>query len=275
MVEELSAVVYVESGVRGSCTAGDTAVIETWDIAKTYRAPFRGLSVSWWSPAAVEALRGITIQIARGEIFGLLGPNGAGKTTMLRLLATLIVPTRGGGRIDGADLVGQAASVRRAVAYASGDERGFYGRLSGHENLEFFAGLLGLPPRDAGRRVDDVLEQLDLGPMARRPVAQYSRGMRQRLCIARALLGTPRVLLLDEPTRSLDPVMATGFRRLVCRLSTDTAMTIVLASHDLAEAEQLCHRVAVLRHGSLCAVLQMGARNQGLTAWYESVLAAT
>lgn len=250
-------------------------MIETWDIAKTYRPPLAGLSVPWRGPAVVEALRGITLQIARGEIFGLLGPNGAGKTTMLRLLATLILPTRGGGRIDGADLVGQATSVRRAVAYASGDERGFYSRLNGRENLEFFAGLFGLPPRGAGRRVDDLLEQLDLGPMARQPVAQYSRGMRQRLCIARALLGTPRILLLDEPTRSLDPVMATGIRRLVRRLSADAGMTVVLASHDLAEAEQLCHRVAVLRHGSLCAVLQMDSREQGLATWYQSVLTAT
>src|SRR5579862_7302574 len=175
-------------------------MIETWNIGKTYRPPLGGLIAIGRRSRKINALRGVTLQIGRGEVFGLMGPNGAGKTTLLRLLATLLPPSTGGGRIDGADLVWQAGVVRRLVGFASGEERGFYWRLSGRENLEFFAGLLGISPGAGRKRCDDVLELVDLLPMAHQPVAQSSTGMRQRLGIARALLGAPRVLLLDEPT---------------------------------------------------------------------------
>jgi ABC-2 type transport system ATP-binding protein len=248
-------------------------MIETWDLGKTYRPPF------CWPAFArrvreSHALRDVTLQIARGEIFGLVGPNGAGKTTMLRLLATVFPPTAGGGRIGGADLVNEARKVRRAVALASGDERGFYWRLSGRENLEFFAGLRGLAPGASRHRVREVLELVDLSPMADRPAGHYSRGMRQRLGIARALLGAPEVLLLDEPTRSLDPIMASGIQALVGRLAAEHGTTVVLATHDLDEAENICRRVGLLREGRLRAVVEVDGREQRLASWYRSVLAA-
>ena len=245
-------------------------MIETWNIGKTYRPPLSGLVGHGRSQRKIDALRGVTLQIARGEVFGLMGPNGAGKTTLLRLLATVLPPSTGGGRIGEADLVQQAGTVRRLVGLASGEERGFYWRLTGRENLEFFAGLLGLSPGAGRRRTDEVLELVDLLPMARQPVAQYSTGMRQRLGIARALLGAPAVLLLDEPTRSLDPMMAAGVQTLVGRLAADSRTTVVLATHNLDEAERICNRVAVLFEGRIRAVLGVGG--QGLASQYRSVL---
>jgi len=248
-------------------------MIEIKSIGKTYRPPFWGLAGFGRGLRKVDALREVTLSVGRGEIFGLMGPNGAGKTTLLRLLATLLPPSRGGGRIGGADLVRQAATVRRLVALASGEERGFYWRLSGRENLEFFAGVLGISPSAGRRRADEVLELVDLLPMAHQPVAQYSTGMRQRLGIARALLGTPAVLLLDEPTRSLDPMNALGVQTLVGRLAADWGTTVVLATHNLDEAERICSRVAILVDGTLRAVVGAGGRDQSLASQYSTIVA--
>jgi ABC-2 type transport system ATP-binding protein len=248
-------------------------MIETWNIGKTYRPALGGLITIGHRVRKTDALRSVTLQIERGEVFGLVGPNGAGKTTLLRLLATLLFPSSGGGRIGGADLVRQAGTVRRLVGFASGEDRGFYWRLTGRENLEFFAGLLGLSPRAGRRRADEMLELVDLLPMAHQPVEQYSTGMRQRLGIARALLGMPAVLLLDEPTRSLDPMIAAGVQALVSRLAGEAGTTVVLATHNLDEAERICDRVAVLVAGSVCAVLHVRGRDQGLASRYRSILA--
>lgn len=247
-------------------------MIETWNIGKTYRPSLCGLVGLGRRQRTIDALRGVTLQIARGEVFGLMGPNGAGKTTLLRLLATLLPPSTGSGRIGKADLVREAGTVRRLVGLASGEERGFYWRLTGRENLEFFAGLLGISPGAGRKRADEVLELVDLLPMAHQPVAQYSTGMRQRLGIARAFLGAPPVLLLDEPTRSLDPMSASGVQALVGRLAADAMTTVVLATHNLDEAERICNRVAVLLEGRVRAVLEVGGRSQGLASRYRSVL---
>jgi ABC-2 type transport system ATP-binding protein len=248
-------------------------MIETWGIGKIYRPPLWGMAALGRGPRSVEAIRDVTLRVGRGEVFGLMGPNGAGKTTLLRMLATLLPPSHGGGRIAGSDLVRQAGAVRRMVGLASGEERGFYWRLSGRENLEFFAGLLGISPGDGRRRTDEVLELVDLLPMAHQAVAQYSTGMRQRLGIARALLGRPAVLLLDEPTRSLDPMITTGVQTLVGRLAAEAGTTIVLATHNLDEAERTCHRVAILVDGTLRAVVRAGARDQSLASQYTSIVA--
>src|SRR5579864_7206862 len=226
-------------------------MIETWNIGKTYRPSLCGLVGLGRRQRKIDALRGVTLQIARGEVFGLMGPNGAGKTTLLRLLATLLPPSMGGGRIGKADLVQEAGTVRRFVGLASGEERGFYWRLNGRDNLEFFAGLLGMSSRAAAKRATAVLELVELLPMAHQPVGWYSTGMRQRLAIARALLAAPAVLLLDEPTRSLDPVVASGVQTLVRRLAAAAGTTVVLATHNLDEAEGVCDRVAVLMDGTV------------------------
>jgi ABC-2 type transport system ATP-binding protein len=258
---------------QGNRDRRPVTMIETWGIGKTYSPPLWGLAALGRRSGRVDALRDVTLHVARGEVFGLMGPNGAGKTTLLRLLATLLPPSTGGGRIGGSDLVRQARTVRRLIGLASGEERGFYWRLSGRENLEFIAGLLGMAPRAGRERADQVLEMVDLLPMAHQSVAQYSTGMRQRLGIARALLGRPAVLLLDEPTRSLDPMIAAGVQTLVRRLAADAGTTVVLATHNLEEAERICNRVAILVGGRLRALVRAGSRDQSLASEYTSILA--
>jgi len=206
----------------------------------------------------VRALAEVTLDVERGEIFGLLGPNGAGKTTLLRIIATLLLPSEGHVSVAGLDVARDPLRVRRVVALASGGDHGFYWRLSGRENLRFFAGLLGYDSSEARRRASEALVRADLGAATDESVQRYSTGMRQRLGLARALLGSPAVLLLDEPTRSLDPTAATNWRTWLRTLATDGGTTIVLATHALDEAEALCDRVAVLASGRVRALLARG-----------------
>jgi ABC-2 type transport system ATP-binding protein len=221
----------------------------------------------------VRALHDVNLEIAPGEVFALVGPNGAGKTTLLRILATLLLPSTGSAQVNGADVVRDGRRVRHAIGLAAGDDRGFYWRLSGLENLEFFAGLLGFRRAEARHRAADALERLDLLPMAREPVGRYSTGMRQRLAIARALLGNPPVLLFDEPTRSLDPMAAGGFRTLAARLARDEGRTVVMATHNLEEAEALCRRAAILAGGTVREVVAMDGAG-GLARRYRALLGA-
>ncbi|MGQ0548346.1 MAG: ABC transporter ATP-binding protein, partial [Armatimonadota bacterium] len=211
--------------------------------------------------------------VERGEIFGLMGPNGAGKTTLLRVLATLILPSEGWARVSGSDVVRDSGAVRRCIGLAAGEQRGFYWRLSGVENMEFFAGLLGLPPREARRRAETALDMVDLLPYAREVVEYYSTGMRQRLGLARALLGNPRVLLLDEPTRSLDPHATQRLHDLIRRLAQETGLTVLLATHQPAEAAAICRRAAILVEGSVVDTVALSAADEGVVAArYRSII---
>lgn len=249
-------------------------MIETWSLGKTFQRPpwpfsmaFRRLS------RPVRALRAFTLKIEPGEIFGLLGPNGAGKTTLLKVLATVLLPSEGKATVAGADLLREPGKVRRAIGLATGDERGAHWRISGRENLEFFAGLLGAPPREARRRADAVLEVVDLLPHARELVGRYSTGMRQRLALARALLADPPVLLLDEPTRSLDLVGAERILGVIQRLARDSGKTVLLATHALGEAARVCDRVAVLSAGSLLeTIAPQSVGEEELAARYRAAL---
>lgn len=221
----------------------------------------------------VRALHGVSLQIRQGEVFGILGPNGAGKTTLLKLLATILSPSEGRAWVNGADVVRQGAKVRQAIGLATGEERGFYWRLSGRENLEFFGGLLGLTPRMARHRVQAVLELVDLVPFAQELVGRYSTGMRHRLDLARVLLADPSVLLLDEPTRSLDPAGAEQIRGLLRQLARERGKTALLVTHDLAEAASTCDRVAIIRHGTICDVVSVDSNRQlDLTGRYRLAL---
>jgi ABC-2 type transport system ATP-binding protein len=250
-------------------------MIETWNLEKTFPPTPRWLSLTGRRLAhPVHALRPVTLQIAPGEIFGLLGPNGAGKTTFLKILATLLLPTRGRAHLYGHDVVREAGAVRMTVGVAPGQERGFYWRLTGRENLEFFAGMLGLGPRDAGRRIGAALETVDLGDAANELVERYSTGMRQRLGLARALLGEPRVLLLDEPTKSLDMEATGAVHAAFRRLARERGQTILLATHQLPEAAGLCDRAAILIRGSVRDIVPARAMGESLLAErYRSSLA--
>ena len=199
----------------------------------------------------VQALNGVDLTVAPGEIVSLLGPNGAGKSTLLRILATTVLPDGGTATVTGFDVVRHPRQVRQSLGIALGDERSWYWRLSGRKNLEFFAMLYGYSRRQAAARAAELLDQLDLTQAADRRFDSYSTGMRMRLSLGRALLPDPPVLLLDEPTRSLDPVAAASFRERVASLARDRAKSILLTTHDLHEAAGLAHRIAVLVRGRI------------------------
>jgi ABC-type multidrug transport system ATPase subunit len=184
-----------------------------------------------------------------------LGPNGAGKSTLFRILSTLVLPDGGSATVEGLDLVRDAARVRRVVAPAACDERSLMWRLSARENLRVYGALHGLRGAALAARVDEVLSIVELHQAGERMAGAYSSGMRQRLLIARALLPGPRVLLLDEPTRSLDPLSARRFRAFLRDgLVRALGCTVLLATHSADEALELCTRVGVLHRGRLLAV---------------------
>ena len=198
------------------------------------------------------ALAGIDLRIGRGELFGLLGPNGAGKTTTVKILTTLLLPTSGVARVLGRDVVQQTGEVRRRIGFVFGGERGLYWRLSGLDNLRYFADLYRIPPSVSRRRIPELLEQLGLAGRERDKVEGYSRGMKQRLHLARGLLNDPEVLFLDEPTIGLDPIGARDLRVLVRGLA-DGGKTIFLTTHYMFEADAICDRVAVIKKGRIVA----------------------
>jgi ABC-2 type transport system ATP-binding protein len=205
-------------------------------------------------PSAETVLHEITLDVPRGGFFGLLGPNGAGKTTLFKILATLIRPDAGAVEIDGRDAATDPAGVRRVLTPVIADERSLYWRLSGRENLRLYAALYGVRGERRDREVGLLLSTVGLEAAADRMVGTYSSGMKQRLLIARALLSRPSVLLLDEPTRSLDPVSARDFRRFLREeVAERQGCTVVLATHDADEAFELCERLAVLDRGRLVA----------------------
>ena len=198
----------------------------------------------------VEGLVDVDLTVPRGMLYGLLGPNGAGKTTLLKILSCLILPNRGKAEVDGRDVATEDREVRQAIGFVTSDERSFYWRLTGEQNLEFFARLYGLPAGEALRRTRDLLGSMELEEVAKRQFMSYSSGMKQRLAICRALLHDPPILCLDEPTRSLDPIAAKHLRQFISgRLHKERGKTILLATHNLQEAEDLCQRVAVLHRG--------------------------
>jgi ABC-type multidrug transport system ATPase subunit/ABC-type multidrug transport system permease subunit len=197
------------------------------------------------------AVNKVDLFVGKGELFGLVGPNGAGKTTLIKMLTTLIVPSSGSARIAGFD-VRDERNVKRAIALATSDERSFYWRLTGRQNLEFFSGLQNVPARIANERIDEVLSQVGLRHVAEERFHVYSTGMRQRLAIARALLTEPRVIFMDEPTKGLDPLAAGQIHKLVKEhLVDELGITVFLTSHNLPEIEKLCHRIAVMVNGTI------------------------
>lgn len=201
---------------------------------------------------SIKALDAVTLDVPRGIVFGLLGPNGAGKTTLIRLLLGLVEPTSGSGEVLGYDIAAGAADVR-ARCGALLEHNGLYERLSAEDNLDLYARFWRLDAPARRERVRALLSDLDLWERRREIVAGWSRGMKQKLAIARALLHTPDLLFLDEPTAGLDPLAARALRAHLARLAAGRGATIFLTTHNLAEAEALCARVAMIRGGRLVA----------------------
>jgi ABC-2 type transport system ATP-binding protein len=200
----------------------------------------------------ITAVQEITFSIEHGELFGLLGPNGAGKTTTIKVLTTLLLPSAGTARVLGFDVARQPREVRSRIGYVFGGDRGLYDRLSGLDNLRYFADVYRVPARGQRARIDELLELVSLKGRERERVETYSRGMRQRLHIARGLLHDPPVLFLDEPTIGLDPVGARELRQTIARLQ-QAGKTILLTTHYMFEADELCQRIAVICDGSIVA----------------------
>src|SRR5262245_56140106 len=199
------------------------------------------------------AVNGVDLQIQRGEIFGLLGPNGAGKSTTIRMLCTLLEPTSGTARVNSFDVVKQANEVRRSLGTVLAGERSIYWKLTGRENLEYFAALYHIPPATAKKRVEELIERMELKDRANELVEKYSTGMRQRVAIAKALLARPPILLLDEPTLGLDPQAARNLRELIAQLKQE-GHTILLTTHYMEEADQLSDRIGIIDTGKVIAL---------------------
>jgi len=213
----------------------------------------RGLFARKEPKAMFTAVNGVDLQIERGEIFGLLGPNGAGKSTTIRMLCTLLEPTRGTAHVNGFDIVKQANDVRRSLGTLLAGERSIYWKLSGRENLEYFAALYHIPVTIARQRVEELIERMELKERANELVEKYSTGMRQRVAIAKALLARPPILLLDEPTLGLDPQAARRLRELIAELKQE-GHTILLTTHYMEEADQLSDRIGIIDQGKIIAL---------------------
>jgi ABC-2 type transport system ATP-binding protein len=214
-----------------------------------YRDLFRIRKKQW-----ITAVQDVTLDIKEGEFFGFLGPNGAGKTTFIKMLCTLVLPSSGKASVFGNDVEKQDQIVKKLVGLVNAEERSFYWRLTGYENLRFYASLYQLFGKQAKERIDLLLKLVDLDKQSDMRFQNYSSGMRQKLAIARGLLSDPKVLFVDEPTRSLDPVSAQAVRNFLKEKVIGEKKTVVLATHNLTEAEQLCDRLAIMDHGRVIAL---------------------
>src|SRR5438552_5051353 len=225
------------------------AVVEAHDLRRVYKTHTGTIRRR---VKEIEAVKGVTFEIEKGELFGLLGPNGAGKTTTIKMLITLLIPTSGTARVLGFDVVKDPREVRKRIGYVFGGERGVYERLSGYDNLRYFAELYGVPPRLQKRRIEELLELVGLKGREHERAEGYSRGMKQRLHVARGLLHDPEVVFLDEPTLGLDPVGARELRATIAGL-VEAGKTILMTTHYMFEADSLCDRIAVISRGEIVA----------------------
>lgn len=226
-------------------------MLEIEDIVKRYLPPpalLRPL-IRVASRTPVDALHNVSFQVGKGEIVGLVGPNGAGKSTLIRIIATLLEPTTGSVIVDGYEVSQNPKEVRKRIGLVLEGDRGLYGRLTGRQNLELFGILYGLAPAISTSRAEALLESFDLAGRDKL-VFGYSSGMRARLCLARALIADPPLLLLDEPSRSLDPVASHEMGRRLHELARE-GRSILFSSHRLDEISRLCDRVVVLMRGTV------------------------
>lgn len=212
----------------------------------------------------------MTFNVEPGEVFGLLGPNGAGKTTTVRLLNGILPPSDGTARVFGLHPTTHGEDIRRKTGVLT-ETPALYERLSARENLEFFATLQEIPEADLSRRVDEMLEFFELTSRAKDKVETFSKGMKQRLALARALIHKPPLLFLDEPTAALDPEAAQQVHDLIASLSHANGQTVVLATHNLFEAQRLCDRVAIMNRGKILALgsLKELARKLWPVTWVD------
>ncbi len=228
-------------------------MVQVEDIHKVYRVKKRkGLFKG--EVREVHALKGISFNVEEGEVLGLLGPNGAGKTTLIKILTTLLLPTKGRAFVNGYDVVGESLKVRASIGAMLMGERGLYWKLTGRENLEYFGKLYHVPPDLIRKKIEELSSLLEMEDFLDRLVETYSSGQKMRVAFARALIHDPPVLLLDEPTNTLDVHQARTLRAMVKRLNEERGKTILYCTHVMHEAEELCDRVAIIDKGELLAL---------------------
>lgn len=229
--------------------------MEVRELSRDYISTRRIHLVGRKKTTIIKALDHISFEIQEGELFGLLGPNGAGKTTTVKILCTLLEPTGGHAFVKGYDVVKEAKHVRKIVNMVAGGERMLYFRLTGRENLVYFADLYDVPRKEVSSRVDALLELVGLTDRADDEVEKYSKGMKQRLQICRGLINDPEVLFLDEPTLGLDVNIAKDIRKFIQdKIVKEQGKTVLLTTHYMYEAEEMCDRVGFLSKGKLVAV---------------------
>lgn len=245
-------------------------MVELKDVAKTYVVRERTGLFRPSSRREIHALRGIDLRVEPGEFVGLLGPNGAGKTTLLKIVATLLLPSRGEVFVDGIDVLRYPGKVRRILGVVLAGERTLYWKLTAMENLLLFAGLHNIPGREAYRRAAELLELVGLKDFSHVTVEKFSTGMRKRLAIARALIHEPKVLILDEPTSGLDPHGVEEVWEVLLALREKGA-TVLMATHNMLEAERIPTRLLIIDSGRILAdgtaaeiVAQSGAKSVAL-----------
>lgn len=224
--------------------------ISVRDLRRTY---VTGIGVLNQEKKHVDALKGISFDVHPGEIFGLLGPNGAGKTTTIKILTTLLAPTSGEAKVFGHDAFGGEKYIRPRINFIFGGERSLYWRLSGEDNLKFFADIYKIPRAKQKVLIDRLFEEVGLSDVRKQKVETYSKGMKQRLQIARALLNEPEIIFLDEPSLGLDPVAARSLKKMIREIA-DQGRTVLLTTHYMQEAEELCDRIAIINNGALVAL---------------------
>src|SRR4030042_1597001 len=245
-----------------------TSPVRTENLSKTYHVRARkGLFKS--EKRSVEALKGVSLEVCEGEIFGLLGPNGAGKTTLIKILTTLLLPTSGDAWINGYPVTRAENKVRASVGCMLMGERGLYWKLTGRENLEYFGALYHLAPPARRKQSNQIIELLKMGEIADRMVESYSSGEKMNLAFGKALINDAPLLVLDEPTNTLDVPSASELRAIVRQLNTQ-GKTVIYTTHIMSEAEPLCDRVAIIDRGELLAMgtvdeLKASLQRQGVT----------
>lgn len=227
--------------------------IEAVNLTKIFCHQSGWKSLFAHSPARqTVAVDRLSLQIEEGTIFGILGPNGAGKTTFIKMICSLLLPTSGEARVFGHDVVRESALVRKEVGLVTSDERSFYWRLTGRQNMEFFASVYGLNMSLMRRRIEEIVEMLDLKEYIDRRFNEYSTGIKQKMAIARGLLSAPRLLVMDEPTKGLDPLARHNFLSLMRdRIARTLKGTIIFCTNIPSEAEQVCDRIAIINHGRI------------------------
>ncbi len=235
-----------------------TNAIVAKEVVKTFRKKGRRKYVvgpKIEKDELIYAVNGVDLSVKKGELFGLLGPNGAGKTTLVKCLSTLLLPNKGTAIINGHDIVADPIAARECIGITTGGERTLYWKLSGRDNLRYFAALYGLSSDDANQRIDFLMEIMGLKERQNERIEKYSTGMRQKVSICRALIHDPPILLLDEPTLGLDPSFSRFIRSFIKNdLNKTQGKTILLTTHYMDEADQLCDRIAIMNEGKIVAV---------------------